>query len=80
MTRYEQVQAELRQNPKTWLVTGGAGFIASNLLETSLKLDQLVVGLGNFATGYQRNLEEVQGLVTLPRAMCQLPVHRRRRP
>ncbi len=64
MTRYEQLQTKLRQNPKTWLVTGVAGFIGSNLLETLLKLDQRVVGLDNFATGYQRNLDEVQSLVT----------------
>ena len=64
MTRYEQIQAELRQAPKTWLVTGVAGFIGSNLLETLLKLDQRVVGLDNFATGHQRNLDEVQSLVT----------------
>ena len=47
-----------------FLVTGGAGFIGSNLLETLLKLDQRVIGLDNFATGYQRNLDEVQTLVT----------------
>lgn len=64
MTRYEQVQAALRTEPKTWLVTGVAGFIGSNLLETLLKLDQRVIGLDNFATGYQRNLDEVMGLVT----------------
>lgn len=64
MTRYEQLQAELRQQPKTWLVTGVAGFIGSNLLETLLKLDQRVVGLDNFATGHQRNLDEVQSLVS----------------
>lgn len=64
MTRYEQVQAQLRLAPKTWLVTGVAGFIGSNLLETLLKLDQRVVGLDNFATGHQRNLDEVQSLVT----------------
>jgi len=64
MTRYEQLQTELRLSPKTWLVTGVAGFIGSNLLETLLKLDQRVVGLDNFATGHQRNLDEVQSLVT----------------
>jgi UDP-N-acetylglucosamine 4-epimerase len=63
MTRYEQVQSELRQVPKTWLVTGVAGFIGSHLLENLLKLDQRVVGLDNFATGNQRNLDEVQTLV-----------------
>jgi UDP-N-acetylglucosamine 4-epimerase len=64
MTRYEQVQEQLINNPKTWLVTGVAGFIGSNLLETLLRLNQRVVGLDNFATGHQRNLEEVQGVVS----------------
>lgn len=64
MTRYEQTQAQLRQQPQRWLVTGVAGFIGSHLLETLLNVDQTVVGLDNFATGHQRNLEEVQTLVT----------------
>ncbi len=62
-TAYENIQQQLREQPKTWLVTGVAGFIGSNLLETLLKLDQRVVGLDNFATGHQRNLDEVQTLV-----------------
>ncbi|MDN3389536.1 NAD-dependent epimerase/dehydratase family protein [Pseudoalteromonas sp. APC 3691] len=64
MTRYEQIKAELLATPKTWLVTGVAGFIGSNLLEHLLKLNQKVVGLDNFATGHQHNLDEVKGLVT----------------
>lgn len=64
MTRYEQLLTELPKSPKTWLVTGVAGFIGSNLLETLLKLEQRVVGLDNFATGHQRNLDEVQSLVS----------------
>lgn len=63
MTRYESLLQELPKAPKTWLITGVAGFIGSNLLETLLKLDQRVVGLDNFATGHQRNLDEVQSLV-----------------
>jgi UDP-N-acetylglucosamine 4-epimerase len=63
LTHYEEVCAELRASPRTWLITGVAGFIGSNLLETLLKLDQRVVGLDNFATGYQRNLDEVKTLV-----------------
>ena len=47
-----------------WLVTGCAGFIGSNLLETLLGLDQAVVGLDNFATGHQHNLDEVRAAVT----------------
>lgn len=64
MTRYEQLLQDLPNQPKTWLITGVAGFIGSNLLETLLKLDQRVVGLDNFATGHQRNLDEVQSLVS----------------
>ncbi len=63
-TAYQTLQTQLRATPRTWLVTGVAGFIGSNLLETLLKLDQRVVGLDNFATGHQRNLDEVQTLVT----------------
>lgn len=64
MSQYYQVCEQLKQNPKTWLITGVAGFIGSNLLETLLKLEQRVVGLDNFATGHQYNLDEVQSLVT----------------
>ena len=64
MTAYQQLCQQLPQAPKTWLITGVAGFIGSNLLETLLKLNQRVVGLDNFATGYQRNLDEVQSLVS----------------
>lgn len=64
MTRYEQLLQDLPKAPKTWLITGVAGFIGSNLLETLLKLDQKVVGLDNFATGHQHNLDEVQGEVS----------------
>ncbi|WP_114717016.1 NAD-dependent epimerase/dehydratase family protein [Vibrio cholerae] len=64
MIKYEQIQQDLVESPKTWLVTGVAGFIGSNLLEKLLKLEQTVVGLDNFATGHQHNLEEVQSLVS----------------
>lgn len=61
---YANLLTSLRASPKTWLITGVAGFIGSNLLETLLKLDQHVVGLDNFATGYPRNLDEVRTLVS----------------
>ncbi|VFR20717.1 UDP-glucose 4-epimerase [plant metagenome] len=64
MTRYQDLNKTLLQSPRTWLVTGCAGFIGSNLLETLLGLDQRVVGLDNFATGHQHNLDEVQRTVT----------------
>ena len=63
-TPYTACCGKLAKTPKKWLITGVAGFIGSNLLETLLKLDQEVVGLDNFATGHQRNLDEVQRLVT----------------
>lgn len=63
MSQYQTVCEQLQQAPRTWLITGVAGFIGSNLLETLLKLDQNVVGLDNFATGHQHNLDEVQSLV-----------------
>jgi len=47
-----------------FLVTGAAGFIGSNLLESLLKSDHEVVGLDNFSTGFQRNLDEVRELVS----------------
>ena len=64
MSAYQQLQTHLQAEPKTWLVTGVAGFIGSNLLEALLKLNQRVIGLDNFATGHQRNLDEVQTLVS----------------
>lgn len=54
--RLGQILAERR---RTWLVTGAAGFIGSNLVEHLLRADQLVVGLDNFSTGHQHNLDEV---------------------
>jgi UDP-N-acetylglucosamine 4-epimerase len=64
MSRYNEIKEELLKSPKVWLVTGVAGFIGSNLLETLLKLNQKVVGLDNFTTGHQRNLDEVNSLVS----------------
>ncbi|MBK1781656.1 SDR family oxidoreductase [Advenella sp. WQ 585] len=61
---FETLKTDLQRQPRTWLVTGCAGFIGSNLLETLLLLNQKVVGLDNFATGYQHNLDEVQGQVS----------------
>ena len=64
MTAFTDLQSRLRAERHTWLVTGVAGFIGSNLLEALLKLDQQVVGLDNFATGHQHNLDEVRSLVS----------------
>lgn len=64
MIAYNHILNTLKSQSKTWLVTGVAGFIGSNLLEHLLKLNQRVIGLDNFATGHQHNLDEVQGLVS----------------
>src|SRR5208337_2791633 len=63
-SNYSLLKTRLTNELHTWLITGVAGFIGSNLLETLLKLNQRVVGLDNFATGYQHNLDEVQSLVS----------------
>ena len=62
--KYTTLQTQLIASPRTWLITGVAGFIGSNLLETLLLLGQKVVGLDNFSTGHQHNLDEVQSLVS----------------
>ena len=63
MTKYQDIQQHLEKNKHCWLITGVAGFIGSNLLESLLKLNQKVVGLDNFSTGYQHNLDEVRDIV-----------------
>lgn len=60
MSAYSKLQNQLQSSPRTWLVTGVAGFIGSNLLETLLLLDQRVVGLDNFSTGKKRNLTQLE--------------------
>jgi UDP-N-acetylglucosamine 4-epimerase len=61
--KYDEVRQDLLRTPRTWLVTGAAGFIGSNLVEALLHLDQCVVGLDNFATGKAANLDQVHALV-----------------
>ena len=46
-----------------WLITGVAGFIGSNILETLLKHNQRVVGIDNLSTGFFHNLESVKKIV-----------------
>jgi UDP-N-acetylglucosamine 4-epimerase len=64
MNNYHKTCAALKHDPKCWLITGVAGFIGSNILEALLRLDQRVIGLDNFATGHQTNLDEVMRLVS----------------
>jgi UDP-N-acetylglucosamine 4-epimerase len=58
MSKHEQIQEHLKQNQYTWLVTGIAKSIGSNLLETLLKLDKKVIGLDNLITSYQQNIDQ----------------------
>jgi UDP-N-acetylglucosamine 4-epimerase len=60
MDAYQEARQQLGRNPRRWLITGVAGFIGSHLLEVLLELEQTIVGLDNFATGYARNLDEVK--------------------
>jgi UDP-N-acetylglucosamine/UDP-N-acetylgalactosamine 4-epimerase len=60
MTEIDRLAASLPQAPRSWLVTGAAGFIGSNLVEHLLRLGQHVTGLDNFATGRRSNLEDVR--------------------
>ncbi|MEO5862078.1 MAG: SDR family oxidoreductase [Burkholderiales bacterium] len=63
MTKFNKVLQHLKTNRHSWLVTGAAGFIGSNLVEALLRINQSVIGLDNFSTGHQRNLNQVQALV-----------------
>ena len=60
---FQKLQEQLRAQPKRWLVTGVAGFIGSHLLQELLSLEQEVVGIDNFSTGFKENLDLVQATV-----------------
>jgi UDP-N-acetylglucosamine/UDP-N-acetylgalactosamine 4-epimerase len=62
--KYKKLKEQLKDSKRAWLITGVAGFIGSNLLETLLKLNQKVIGFDNFSTGFQHNIDEVQSLVS----------------
>lgn len=63
MSAFKLMREKLISEPKTWLVTGVAGFIGSNLLEELLNLEQTVTGIDNFSTGHHSNLTDVQSKV-----------------
>lgn len=64
MSAYDKLKEQLTASPKRWLVTGGAGFIGSHLIEQLLQLDQEVVSLDNLSTGYTHNIELAQSSAT----------------
>ena len=75
MSAYTSLQDELRNNPRKWLITGGAGFIGSHLTETLLNLGQQVVALDNLATGKRR-----AGDIEIGPASCKRDCLRLRQP
>ncbi len=58
-----QLKEKLEDKQYKWVVTGCAGFIGSNLVETLLKFGQKVIGLDNLSTGFQHNLDQVKDIV-----------------
>ena len=62
--KYNEVKRTLLNEQKTWLITGVAGFIGSNLAEALLKLKQKVISLDNFSTGHAYNLEHIKSSVS----------------
>ncbi len=62
--KYDEIKENLKIQPCSWLVTGAAGFIGSNLVESLLLLNQKVTGLDNFSTGFQHNLDQVRQSVS----------------
>jgi UDP-N-acetylglucosamine 4-epimerase len=63
MDKYQNTIEALKSNPKSWLITGVAGFIGSNIAEVLLENNQKVIGLDDFSTGFQHNLDEVKETV-----------------
>ena len=68
MTRYEQIQKELLQRPRKWLVTGAAGFIGLNITKKLLELNQEVWGLDNLLLGKMERVEEMLLQISKPRS------------
>jgi len=62
LSPFQHACDELRRHPRSWLVTGAAGFIGSNLVQELLGLGQSVVGLDNLTTGYRANLDAAVAL------------------
>lgn len=65
MSIFDQIKEQLSVKPKKWLITGVAGFIGSNLLETLLRLNQEVVGIDNLAGGFIQNLVDIKNCLEL---------------
>ena len=60
MSKFTDLIDEFQSRQRVWLITGIAGFIGSNLAEFLLEHNQKVIGLDNFSTGYQKNLDMIK--------------------
>ena len=60
MNKFNNIKQQLLKQKNTWLITGVSGFIGSNLLQELLLLNQKVIGLDNFSTGFKHNLDDVK--------------------
>jgi len=60
MTEFATLLNKLKEKQYTWLVTGAAGFIGSNLSEFLLNHNQKVVGLDNLSTGFHHNIVDIK--------------------
>ncbi len=69
---FEDLKQKIASNDKTWLVTGAAGFIGSQLVECLLQLNQQVVAIDNFSSGIQANLDAIANSVGAERYATKL--------
>ena len=58
MDNISNIKKSMLKESKTWLITGVAGFIGSNILNELLKHNQKVIGIDNFETGFKSNIDE----------------------
>jgi UDP-N-acetylglucosamine/UDP-N-acetylgalactosamine 4-epimerase len=71
----EGLQSSLLKIPRQrWIVTGCAGFIGSHIVENLLHCGQTVVGIDNFSTGSQSNLNLLFERLS-PEAQAQFEFH-----
>jgi UDP-N-acetylglucosamine/UDP-N-acetyl-alpha-D-glucosaminouronate 4-epimerase len=63
MSAFARLLDDLKTVPRRWLVTGVAGFVGSNLLESLLHAGQQIIGLDNLTTGSRRNIDQALEIV-----------------